>query len=188
RLFAVIRFESVVHEVSYPSRHFILKVFQCLQGDLHEKMYTGIPRYYNFHNWFDDRAWYPLGRIIGGTIYRGLMLTSALIHRILHFVHFTLHVREICVFLASLFSSFTVLITYVLTKELKDDAAGLTAASMIAIVPGYISRSVAGSYDNEGIAILCMLFTYYLWIKFSSFTFTEASGDSISGFYGISGI
>ena len=26
-------------------------------------------------------------------------------------------------------------------------------------------RSVAGSYDNEGIAIFCMLFTYYLWIK-----------------------
>jgi hypothetical protein len=25
----------------------------------------------NFHNWFDDRAWYPLGRIVGGTIYPG---------------------------------------------------------------------------------------------------------------------
>lgn len=36
---------------------------------------------------------------------------------------------------------------------------------MIAIVPGYISRSVAGSYDNEGIAIFCMLLTYYFWIK-----------------------
>lgn len=36
---------------------------------------------------------------------------------------------------------------------------------MISIVPGYISRSVAGSYDNEGIAIFCMLLTYYMWIK-----------------------
>lgn len=36
---------------------------------------------------------------------------------------------------------------------------------MIAIVPGYISRSVAGSYDNEGIAIFCMLLTYYMWVK-----------------------
>jgi len=36
---------------------------------------------------------------------------------------------------------------------------------MIAIVPGYISRSVAGSYDNEGIAIFCMLLTYFMWIK-----------------------
>lgn len=32
--------------------------------------------------------------------------------------------------------------------------AGLFAAAFIAIVPGYISRSVAGSYDNEGVAIL----------------------------------
>ena len=24
--------------------------------------------FYNFLNWFDDRAWYPLGRIVGGTV------------------------------------------------------------------------------------------------------------------------
>lgn len=47
----------------------------------------------------------------------------------------------------------------------QDESAGLVAAAFISIVPGYISRSVAGSYDNEGIAIFCMLFTYYLWIK-----------------------
>jgi dolichyl-diphosphooligosaccharide--protein glycosyltransferase len=47
----------------------------------------------------------------------------------------------------------------------KNSSAGLVAACLIAIVPGYISRSVAGSYDNEGIAIFCMLLTYYLWIK-----------------------
>lgn len=28
-----------------------------------------------------------------------------------------------------------------------------------------VYRSVAGSYDNEGIAIFCMLLTYYTWIK-----------------------
>jgi len=48
---------------------------------------------------------------------------------------------------------------------LQDAGAGLVAAAMIAVVPGYISRSVAGSYDNEGIAIFCMLLTYALWIK-----------------------
>ena len=31
-------------------------------------------------------------------------------------------------------------------------------------VPGYISRSVAGSYDNEGIAIFALMFTYFLWV------------------------
>ena len=33
------------------------------------------------------------------------------------------------------------------------------------VVPGYISRSVAGSYDNEGIAIFALMFTYYLWVS-----------------------
>ncbi|VDN53907.1 unnamed protein product [Dracunculus medinensis] len=152
RLFAVIRFESVIHEFD-PYFNYRTTRFLAENG------------YYNFHNWFDDQAWYPLGRIIGGTIYPGLMITSALLYHFLHFLHFTLHIREVCVFLAPLFSSFTVIVTYLLTREIKNDGAGLIAASLIAVVPGYISRSVAGSYDNEGIAIFCMIFTYFLWIK-----------------------
>lgn len=61
-------------------------------------------------------------------------------------------------------SGFTSIATYFLTKELWSEGAGLFAACFIAIVPGYISRSVAGSYDNEGIAIFALQFTYYLWV------------------------
>jgi len=152
RLFSVLRFESVIHEFD-PYFNYRTTRYLAEEG------------FYNFHNWFDDRAWYPLGRIIGGTIYPGLMVTSALFYHIVHFLNMTIHIREICVFLAPLFSSLTVMVTYHLTKELKDGSAGLVAAAMIAVVPGYISRSVAGSYDNEGIAIFCMLLTYALWIK-----------------------
>jgi asparagine N-glycosylation enzyme membrane subunit Stt3 len=35
----------------------------------------------------------------------------------------------------------------------------------MAIVPSYISRSVAGSYDNEGVSIFALVFTFYLFIK-----------------------
>lgn len=35
-------------------------------------------------------------------------------------------------------------------NNVQDTGAGLVAAALISIVPGYISRSVAGSYDNEG--------------------------------------
>jgi len=48
---------------------------------------------------------------------------------------------------------------------LKDESAGLLAAAFMGIVPGYISRSVAGSYDNEAIAIFLLMFTFYAWIK-----------------------
>jgi len=152
RLFSVLRFESVIHEFD-PYFNYRTTRYLTEEG------------FYEFHNWFDDRAWYPLGRIIGGTIYPGLMVTSAVLYHAMHFFHVTIEIRNVCVFLAPFFSSMTSLVTYQLTKELKDSGAGLIAASMIAIVPGYISRSVAGSYDNEGIAIFCMLLTYWLWIK-----------------------
>ncbi|KAK6174523.1 hypothetical protein SNE40_017783 [Patella caerulea] len=152
RLFSVLQFESVIHEFD-PYFNYRTTLFLAEKG------------FYNFHNWFDDRAWYPLGRIIGGTIYPGLMVTSAAIYNILNFINITINVRNVCVFLAPLFASFTTVVTYLFTRELKDAGAGLVAASMLAIVPGYISRSVAGSYDNEGIAIFCMLLTYTLWVK-----------------------
>ncbi len=80
-------------------------------------------------------------------------------------LHFPIDIREICVFLAPLFSFFTAVATYLLTSEVKDSSAGLLAAAFIGIAPGYISRSVAGSYDNEGIAIFLLMFTFYLWLK-----------------------
>ena len=61
RLFSVIRYESIIHEFdpwfNYRATHYMVE--------------NG---YYNFLNWFDERAWYPLGRIVGGTVYPGLML------------------------------------------------------------------------------------------------------------------
>ncbi|KAJ8385671.1 hypothetical protein AAFF_G00183840 [Aldrovandia affinis] len=152
RLFAVIRFESIIHEFdpwfNYRATHHL-----TTHG------------FYNFLNWFDERAWYPLGRIVGGTVYPGLMLTAGLIHYVLNLLHVTVHIRDVCVFLAPVFSGLTSLATFLLTRELWDQSAALLAACFIAIVPGYISRSVAGSFDNEGIAIFALQFTYYLWVK-----------------------
>merc|ERR1719429_393894 len=152
RLFAVIRFESIIHEFD-PWFNYRSTAYMVKHG------------FYDFLNWFDSRAWYPLGRIVGGTVYPGLMLTSGSIHYILSLLNIPVHIRDICVFLAPLFSGLTAISTYFLTKELWSQGAGLFAACFIAIVPGYISRSVAGSYDNEGIAIFALMFTHYLWIK-----------------------
>lgn len=99
------------------------------------------------------------------------MITSTVIYNILHFVNLTLEIRNICVFLAPLFSSFTTIVTFLLTRELKDTRAGLIAAAMIAIVPGYISRSVAGSYDNEGKLFNKYYYTVGFFFSSGSFFF-----------------
>ena len=56
----MLRYESMIHEFD-PYFNYRTTKFLSEEG------------FYQFHNWFDDRAWYPLGRIIGGTIYPGLM-------------------------------------------------------------------------------------------------------------------
>ena len=55
---------------------------------------------------------------IGGTIYPGLMVTSTVLYHFLNFFHISIEVRNVCVFLAPLFSSLTSLVTYKLTSEL----------------------------------------------------------------------
>lgn len=110
------------------------------------------------------------------------MATSGVIYNFLHALNLPVDIRNICVMLAPGFSALTAWATYMsvfchiraglnnnlqsrFTKEMKDESAGLLAAAFIGIVPGYISRSVAGSYDNEAIAIFLLMFTFYCWIK-----------------------
>ncbi|CAN6699434.1 unnamed protein product [Malus baccata var. baccata] len=152
RLFSVIKYESVIHEFD---PYFNYRVTQFLTKN-------GI---YDFWNWFDDRTWYPLGRVIGGTVYPGLTLTAGSLWWFLNSLNIPLSVETICVFTAPIFSAFTSWATYLLTREVKGAGAGLTAAALIAMVPSYISRSVAGSYDNEAVAIFALIFTFYLYIK-----------------------
>ena len=67
RLFAVIRFESIIHEFD-PWFNY-RATYQLVTTN-----------FYDFLNWFDELAWYPLGRIVGGTVYPGLMITAGSIH------------------------------------------------------------------------------------------------------------
>ena len=47
------------------------------------------------------------------------MVTSAVLYRVMNMFNLTIDVRNVCVFLAPLFSSLTTIVTYHLTKEVK---------------------------------------------------------------------
>ena len=94
------------------------------------------------------------------------MGTAACIKWSLDALYLPMDIRNICVFLAPGFAGITAISTYFFTKEATNKAqAGLFAALFISIVPSYISRSVAGSYDNEAVAIYALVNTFYLWLK-----------------------
>lgn len=153
RLFAVVRWESVIHEFD---PHFNYRTTKYLANE----------GFYSFLNWQDDRSWYPLGRLVGGTVYPGLMVTARFMHWFLNAINISINVRNMCVFLAPIFAAITAVATYLLTSEVTQrSSTGLIAAAMVGIVPSYISRSVGGSYDNEGVAIFALIFTFYLWVK-----------------------
>ncbi|CAO2178296.1 unnamed protein product [Urochloa humidicola] len=171
RLFSVIKYESVIHEFD---PYFNYRVTQFLSKN-------GI---YEFWNWFDDRTWYPLGRVIGGTVYPGLTLTAGTIWWLLNSLNIPLSVETVCVFTAPIFSANASWATYLLTKEAKGSGAGLMAAAILAMVPSYISRSVAGSYDNEAVAIFALIFTFYLYVKtLNTGSLFYATLNALSYFY-----
>ena len=94
------------------------------------------------------------------------MVTSGVIYHVLRLLSMPVDIRNICVLLAPACSGLTALASYLITSEMTTSpSAGLLAAVFMGITPGYISRSVAGSYDNEAIAIFLLVFTFYLWIK-----------------------
>ncbi|GMR29962.1 hypothetical protein PMAYCL1PPCAC_00157, partial [Pristionchus mayeri] len=154
RLFSVLRFETMIHEYD-PYFNYRSTEMMVENG------------FFPFHNWFDAKSWYPLGRGVGSSVYPGLMWTAGSIYHFLRAFQFKVDVRQVCVFIGPLFSAFSVLATYALTWECSkgNNGAALFASVFIALVPGYISRSVAGSYDNESIAIFCMILTFALWLR-----------------------
>lgn len=61
-------------------------------------------------------------------------MTSAFIYHVLHFLNITIDIRNVCVFLAPLFSSLTTIVTYHLTKELKVSVYTACAQSVLVLV------------------------------------------------------
>eukprot|EP01053_Blabericola_migrator_P006968 Blabericola_migrator_1__6967@NODE_352_length_9495_cov_44_513789_g282_i0_p1_GENE_NODE_352_length_9495_cov_44_513789_g282_i0NODE_352_length_9495_cov_44_513789_g282_i0_p1_ORF_typecomplete_len734_score130_37STT3/PF02516_14/7_6e147PTPS_related/PF10131_9/0_0008_NODE_352_length_9495_cov_44_513789_g282_i052867487 len=153
RLFAVIRYESVIHEYD-PYFNFRTTKFLTKEG------------YMEFWNWFDEASWYPLGRVIGQTLFPGLMTTAYLSHHALNFIGLPIDIRDVCVFIAPVFSAFCAWSTYGLTVEAtKNQAAGLLAALFAGIAPAYLTRSTAGGFDNEAIAIFTLVFSFYTYLR-----------------------
>jgi len=119
----LLSFESIIHEFDpwfnfRASKHLVNTSFE------------------SFWNWFDERSWYPLGRVAGGTLYPGLMVTSAIIYKVLRLISLPVDIRNICVLLAPGFSGLTAAATYLFTREMSGDGAGLLAAAFMGIAPG----------------------------------------------------
>ena len=154
RLFAVFRYESIMHEYD-PHFNYRATLLLVERGPA------------ELWNWFDGSAWYPLGRAVGDTVYPALPLTAGLFWWLSRTLFVPISVRSCCVFLPPLCSAVTCLATYSLTQQVVRrgaHGAGLFAAAFVAVVPAYLSRSSAGAYDNESVAIPALVVTFALYL------------------------
>ncbi|OII76232.1 oligosaccharyl transferase STT3 subunit family protein [Cryptosporidium andersoni] len=153
RLFAVVRYEAIIHEFD---PHFNYRTSQYLSNN----------GFYAFWNWFDSRSWYPLGRPVGQTLFPGLMLTADFMRRLAHQFGILVSIRHVCVFTGPIMSSLSALASYLLVYQVnRRNETGMLAALFTGISPTYLSRSVAGSYDNEAVAIFALIISFALYLR-----------------------
>lgn len=94
--FSVLRYESVIHEFD-PYFNYRSTIKLVNEG------------FYEFWNWFDTESWYPLGRVVGGTVYPGLMITAAATYKALTSLSAWVSLRDVCVLTAPFFAGNTVM-------------------------------------------------------------------------------
>lgn len=152
RIFSVIKYEAIIHEFDPYFNYKLTKI-------LNEK------GFYYFWNYFDDRSWYPLGRITGPTLYPGLMLLTVLIYKFLHLLGFLVNIQILCLYIEPIFSILTCIMSYFLCKQIHPyNGVALLSAFFVSICPSHLSRSMIGAYDNEAISIFLLLLSLYSWI------------------------
>lgn len=91
----MLRYESVIHEFD-PYFNYRSTIKLVTEG------------LYEFWNWFDSDSWYPLGRVVGGTVYPGIMLTAGIVHKVLNAITAWVPLRDVCVLTGPFFAGNTV--------------------------------------------------------------------------------
>lgn len=119
-----------------------------------------------FFHWYDYMSWYPIGRPVGTTIFPGMQLTSVAIRRMLAMAGVNMSLNDICVYVPAWFGSVSTVLAALIAYETSGSAAAAAAtATLFAVVPAHLMRSMAGEYDNECVAMAAMLLTFYMWLR-----------------------
>jgi dolichyl-diphosphooligosaccharide--protein glycosyltransferase len=122
----------------------------------------GLRDYWDF---IDPTSWYPSGVYYGRNRYLGTPLTAVLIHKTSKLLGLNWSLKFSAYMTPVLWGTLTVLVIYLLGRELANPRVGLISAFILATLPAHTQRTMAGFYDNEAIGIFLMVTTFYLFIR-----------------------
>lgn len=119
-----------------------------------------------FFTWFDHESWYPLGRPVGTTIYPGLQIVAVALWRVLNQLGYKISLNDVCVYFPAWFGTLATFLLGLLAWECSGSiVAAAISAYIMAIIPAHLMRSVGGGFDNESLAISCLVGTFLLWVR-----------------------
>ena len=113
--------------------------------------------------WHDSLSWYPLGRYIALSSYPGVSISAAIIYGFMSLIRAKITLLDVTIFFPVFMACLTIIVAYLLGRDLGGKTTGIMAALMLAVSPSYMSRTVAGFFNTDsagifGIAAVALLF------------------------------
>ncbi len=121
--------------------------------------------YSAFFTWYDDATWVPWGRDMARTSYIGVPFTSAFFYFLLNGIGIQVDVLSVSLVLPAFMGALTAVVAFFLGRELSNNTVGLFSGLFMAFIPAYLTRTIAGFYDNECIGVFAIVLTSYLFLR-----------------------
>ncbi|MFX1481799.1 MAG: STT3 domain-containing protein [Promethearchaeota archaeon] len=121
--------------------------------------------YSAFYTWYDYSTWVPFGRDMARTTYVGVPFTSSFFYFLLNGLGIEVDVLTVSIILPAFMGALTTIIAFLLGREISNNTVGLLSGLFMAFIPAFLTRTVAGFYDNECIGVFAIVLTSYLFIR-----------------------
>jgi len=123
-----------------------------------------------FVEWFNWREpvrlfWYPYGRHVASSALPGVAFLGAFTYLLLNTLGINIPLLNLCVLLPAFMGALATIFVFLLGREICSDEAGLLAALLLAINYSFISRSIAGFYDDESVAIPIIILSLFAYTR-----------------------
>ena len=121
--------------------------------------------YAAWFTWHDNMSWYPYGRDVYMSAFPALGFTAAALFSFLRVMGLDVTVMQVCIVFPVIMGVLTVVMVYLLGKDLWSRSVGLFAALFLAINGSHLSRTSLGFFDDETIGIFSMVLIFLLYLR-----------------------
>ena len=118
-----------------------------------------------FHWGIDKHFWYPYGRNISKSSLPGVAFAGAFAYLFLKGLGIKISLMKVCCIVPAVMGALTTIFIFLLGSAIMSDIAGLISALIIALNYAYISRTIAGFFDDEAISIPLLVLGLFFFVK-----------------------